>query len=447
MHNKGNQSSLIMAAFVAALGGLLFGFDTAVISGTIPFIQPYFGLSDVGLGWTVSSLLVGCIVGVAGAGVPGDAFGRRSVLIASALIFLISALGTSMAKSIVVFISFRFFGGLAVGVASMISPMYIAEISPAKLRGRLVAVNQLTIVIGIQIAFFSNYFLASGGNEPWRWMLAVMAIPAFLFFLALFFVPESPRWLVQKDRVHEAAELLSKISGKEEAEKEMKAIKESLAVEKAGSYGDLWQPKMKRLMLIGIVLAIFQQITGINTIMYYAPVIFSKAGSGVDSSLLQTAAVGTVNLLFTLVAMRYIDRSGRRPLLLWGSAGMFLSLTFLAVAFFLQKFEGFWVLLFVLTYIASFAASLGPTVWVFLSEIYPNHLRSKAMSVAIIALWIACFVVSLTFPVLIGNLGGGYTFVLFALICLANLIFVFKYIPETKGKTLEEIEKEFFVEG
>ncbi len=447
MHNKGNQSFLIMAAFVAALGGLLFGFDTAVISGTIPFIQPYFGLSDVGLGWTVSSLLVGCIVGVAGAGVPGDTFGRRNVLIASALIFLISALGTSMAKSIVVFISFRFFGGLAVGVASMISPMYIAEISPAKLRGRLVAVNQLTIVIGIQIAFFSNYFLASGGNEPWRWMLAVMAIPAFLFFLALFFVPESPRWLVQKDRVHEAAGLLSKISGKEEAEKEMKAIKESLAVEKAGSYGDLWQPRMKRLMLIGIVLAIFQQITGINTIMYYAPVIFSKAGSGVDSSLLQTAAVGTVNLLFTLVAMRYIDRSGRRPLLLWGSAGMFLSLTFLAVAFFLQKFEGFWVLLFVLTYIASFAASLGPTVWVFLSEIYPNHLRSKAMSVAIIALWIACFVVSLTFPVLIGNLGGGYTFVLFALICLANLIFVFKYIPETKGKTLEEIEKEFFVEG
>ena len=326
----------------------------------------------------------------------------------------------------------------------MISPMYIAEISPAKMRGRLVAVNQLTIVIGIQIAFFSNYFLASTGSQPWRWMLAVMALPAFLFFVALFFVPESPRWLVQKDRIKEALGFLVKINGNEEAGREMKSIKASLAVEKTGSYADLWRPGMKRLMIIGIVLAVFQQITGINTIMYYAPVIFAKAGSGVDSSLLQTAAVGTVNLLFTLVAMRYIDSSGRRPLLLWGSAGMLVSLTCLAVAFFLQEFDGFWVLLFILTYIASFAASLGPTIWVFLSEIYPNHLRSKAMSVAIIALWVACFAVTLTFPILIGSLGGGYTFVLFATICLANLVFVYVYIPETKGKTLEEIEEEFF---
>jgi len=442
--SQNRQIYLIFAAFVAALGGLLFGFDTAVISGTLPFIKPYFELSDAGLGWTVSSLLVGCIIGVAGAGVPGDLFGRKKVLLMAALLFFISSLGTALSEHLIVFITFRFLGGLAVGIASMLSPMYIAEIAPARIRGRLVSINQLTIVLGIQIAFFSNYLLSDLGADSWRWMLAVMAIPAFLFFISLFFVPESPRWLFQKDRKEEAKKYLRKMNEDDIAEKEMESIRKALTLEEQGSYAKLWQPGMKKLMLIGMVLAIFQQVTGINTIMYYAPVIFEQTGAGIDASLLQTIAVGTVNLVFTIIAMRYIDRLGRRPLLIFGSSGMLLALISLAAAFFMQQFEGLWVLLFILIYIASFAGSLGPTVWVFLSEIYPNHLRSRAMSIAIIALWTACFIVTLIFPIMIGQLGGGYTFVIFAAICAINLWFVIRYIPETRNKTLEEIERNFY---
>jgi SP family arabinose:H+ symporter-like MFS transporter len=444
MKNTQRSLYLFFAAFVAALGGLLFGFDTAVISGTLPFIKPYFQLSDAALGWTVSSLLVGCIIGVAGAGIPGDIFGRRKVLIVAALLFFASSLGTALAEALWSFVAFRFLGGIAVGVASMLSPMYIAEIAPAHIRGRLVSLNQLTIVLGIQIAFFSNYYLSAMGPDSWRWMLAMMAIPAFLFFISLFFVPESPRWLVQKGRVKDALSFLHKTNSQTVANKELNAIRENLSVEEKGSYRALWAPRMRRLVLIGVVLAIFQQITGINTIMYYAPVIFENAGAGIDTALLQTVAIGAVNLIFTLVAMRYIDRLGRRPLLLVGSVGMLVSMVCLSVAFFLQQFEGFWVLFFILLYIASFAGSLGPTIWVFLSEIFPNHLRSRAMSVALIALWIACFVITLAFPVMIGALGGGYTFIIFAFICLLNLWFVFKYIPETRGKSLEQIEREFY---
>jgi MFS transporter, SP family, arabinose:H+ symporter len=441
MNTSVNRIYLFLVAMVAALGGFLFGFDTAVISGTIPYLQPHFSLSDFQVGLAVSSILVGCMVGVFAAGRPGDVFGRRPLLGIAALLFVISAVGTALATSLWMFVIFRFAGGLAVGAASMVSPMYIAEISPAKKRGALVSLNQMAIVIGILIAFFSNYLLSGTGIHNWRYMLGVEALPAVFFFVALQFVPESPRWLVMKKRDAEAYRILSTINGGEKAKSELKDIEESLSVKEEASYGELFRGRIKSFLFIGIILAVFQQITGINTIMYYAPVIFQKTGLGTDTALLQTIAVGGINFLFTLVAIKYIDSIGRKPLLIYGATGMTVALAGLSIAFFLERFEGYLVLFFILLFIASFASSMGPVVWVVVSEIFPNRLRSKAVSLSVEALWFACFIVALTFPVLLSSLGGGYTFVLFTIICILNLLFVVRFVPETKGKSLEEIER------
>jgi len=434
---------VILITVVAALGGLLFGFDTAVISGTINFIQPYFGLSEAGLGWTVSSLLFGCIAGVFLAGKAGDHFGRKKVLMAAALLFFISAVGSAAAHSLVFFVTARVLGGIAVGVASILSPMYIAELAPAKYRGTLVSLNQLAIVIGILIAFFSNYLLVDTGENNWRWMLLVMAAPAILLFFSLFLVPESPRWLVARGRNNDALQVLVKTSGKEFAASELNEIEKTLKNQEESTFRDLLAPKIKPLLFIGIILAVFQQITGINTIMYYAPKIFANVGQSNDSALLQTILIGGTNLFFTLVAMVLIDRFGRKLLIVIGSTGMMLMLAGLSALYFTNQTSGIMVLVFILGYCAFFAASLGPALWVVAAELFPNRLRSKGMSVAIVSLWIACTIVSIAFPVMLEKLSGGITFLIFALICLANLLYVLKYVPETKGKTLEELEKEF----
>ena len=437
---KGN---VILISIVAALGGLLFGFDTAVISGTINFIQPYFGLSEAGLGWTVSSLLFGCIAGVYLAGRAGDLYGRKKVLMLAAMLFFISAAGSASAHVLAFFIAARILGGLAVGIASIVSPMYIAELAPAKYRGSLVSLNQLAIVIGILVAFFSNYLLVDCGENNWRWMLLVMAAPAILLFFSLFMVPESPRWLVARHRNEEALKVLIKTSGEKFAQIELKEIQQTLKNQEESTYRDLMAPKIKPLLFIGIILAVFQQITGINTIMYYAPKIFANVGQSNDTALMQTILIGGTNLIFTLVAMVLIDRFGRKLLIVVGSTGMMLMLAGLSVLFFTKQTSGVMVLVFILGYIAFFAASLGPALWVVAAELFPNRLRSKGMSIAIVSLWIACAIVTITFPIMLEKLSGGITFLIFALICLANLLYVLKYVPETKGKTLEELEKEF----
>lgn len=434
---------VILISIVAALGGLLFGFDTAVISGTINFIQPYFGLSEVGLGWTVSSLLFGCIAGVFLAGKAGDRYGRKKMLMLAALLFFVSAVGSASAHTLAFFIFARILGGLAVGVASILSPMYIAELAPAKYRGTLVSLNQLAIVIGILVAFFSNYLLVDSGENNWRWMLLVMAAPAILLFFSLFMVPESPRWLVARHQNDEAFKILLKTSGEEFAYSELKEIQQTLKNQEESTFQDLLAPKIRPLLFIGIILAVFQQITGINTIMYYAPKIFANVGQSNDSALLQTILIGGTNLVFTLVAMVLIDRFGRKLLIVIGSTGMMLMLAGLSILFFTKQTSGIMVLVFILGYIAFFAASLGPALWVVAAELFPNRLRSKGMSIAIVSLWIACAIVTITFPIMLEKLSGGITFLIFAVICLANLLYVWRYVPETKGKTLEELEKHF----
>ncbi len=436
-----NSTFLILVTFAAALGGLLFGFDTAVISGVVPFIKTYFNLNDIALGWAVSSLLVGCIFGVIISGKPADVFGRRKTLIIASLLFFISAIGSALSDHLTVFIIFRFIGGIAVGTASTLSPMYISEISPAEKRGSLVSLNQLTIVIGILVAFFSNYLLANTGVNNWRWMLAIMGMPALLFFITLLFIPESPRWLVQKNKNEEAFNILEKINGTNAARDELKSIEESITSEVKGSLREVFSKQISPLIWIGIVVAVFSQVTGINSIMYYAPMIFAKTGIGVNNALMQTVAVGTVNLIFTFVAIKYIDKFGRKPLLIAGAGGMTVSLLVLAAAFYLHEFGGYLILAFVLLYIASFAMSLGPVTWVFIAEIYPNRIRSEAMSVAVVFLWAAVFLVSFTFPYMLNVFGGGTAFLVFGFMCVIYLFFLFKKVPETKGKSLEELEK------
>lgn len=433
---------VIFIAVVAALGGLLFGFDTAVISGTINFIQPYFGLSEAGLGWTVSSLLFGCIVGVSIAGKMGDRFGRKRMLMLAAILFLFSAIVSALSTRLYLFVAARFIGGLGVGVASILSPMYIAEISPARYRGRLVSLNQLAIVTGILVAFFTNYLLVDTGENNWRWMLLVMAVPAILLFFSLFFVPESPRWLVAKGKDKIALGVLTKTSGKEPAKVELDDIRQTLQNQEEASYRELFLPEVRPILWVGIILAVFQQITGINTVMYYAPKIFAQIGQATDVALLQTIAIGGTNFMFTLVGMSVIDRMGRRLLILIGSIGMTVMLSGLSVLYFLNAATGPLVLIFILGYIAFFAASLGPALWVVVSEIFPNRLRSKGMSIALVALWVACTIVTIEFPVMLDALSGGVTFLIFSVICLINLWYVRHYVPETKGKSLEELEKE-----
>jgi SP family arabinose:H+ symporter-like MFS transporter len=430
---------LIISA-VAALGGFLFGFDTAVISGVNPFIREFFGLNEIMLGWANSSLILGAILGTQVAGKPGDLLGRKRTLMLAALLFFVSAMGSAMAMSFTEFVIYRLIGGVAVGAASVISPIYIAEVAPAEHRGRLVALNQLTIVTGIFVSFFTNYRLEGIGADNWRWMLGIEGIPALLFFGLLVLVPESPRWLVVKGRWQRGQEVMQKWMDEGEALQEIRRIREARSAAKKGTFTEILRPKYRRLAAIGIILAVLQQFTGINVIMYYAPLIFERAGFGTGSALLQTVAVGAVNFVFTILAMRLVDRVGRRPLLLVGAAAMSLSLFTLSMVFFAEMWEGYWVLVFILGFIASFAVSFGPVVWVLISEIYPNNVRGIAVSLATLALWSANFIVTGTFPSMLASWDGGLAFLFYAAINLVSLVFVWFFVPETKGLSLEELE-------
>ncbi|MCL4538764.1 MAG: sugar porter family MFS transporter [Bacteroidetes bacterium] len=430
---------LLFATVVSALGSLLFGFDTAVISGTTKFISQYFSLSDTTLGITVSMALWGTVLGSIVVGKPGDLFGRRAMLFVTAAIYLVSAVGCAVASGWYTLLVFRFLGGIAIGAASVMAPMYIAEISPARLRGRLVAVSQFNIVIGILMAFFSNYLLVGVGPDNWRWMFGVVAIPSALFFVLLFIVPESPRWLVKMGRPEEARGVLEGV-GAENIESELEDIMRSLKEEHGTTR--LMQKKYAFVIMLATMFAFFAQMSGINVIMYYAPMIFEKAGASTSSAMLQAIAVGVTNLIFTILAMFLIDKLGRRPLLMIGAVGMFISLAGAA----LHYYDGNLVsdtamVVSVLGFVAFFAFSQGAVIWVFLSEIFPNRIRSKGQALGSFVDWIVNAVIGLLFPLALTNFGGGDVFMFFAVLMIPFFFFVLKVMPETKGKSLEELEK------
>ena len=448
---KGSIVYVMLVCMVAALGGLLFGYDTGVINGAIGPLKARFALDANWAGWATGCALVGCAIGAGIAGVLSDWLGRKKVLILSAILFFISAVGTALPKNITIFIIYRIIGGLGVGAASMSSPMYIAEISPARIRGRMVSVNQFAIVSGFLVVYFVNYFIALQGDQMWnqesgwRWMFGSEALPALLLLVLLFFVPESPRWLTKQDRSDEALEILTRVNGSVYAKTELLEIKDALAHE-SGSLKQLFQPGMKIVLVIGIVLAVLQQVTGINVFLYFGTEIFKKMGSDTNAALLQTVIVGTVNLAFTIIAIWLVDRLGRKPLMIIGSAGMGLSLLGMGLMAYVQKTD-LWVLLFILGYIACFALSVGPVTWVILSEIFPTRIRGRAMAIATVCLWVANYVVSQTFPMmeennwLLEKFHHAFPFWLYGIFCVVLVTFVWRFVPETKGKTLEEIEK------
>jgi len=436
-----NSFYIIFISLIAACGGLLFGFDIAVFSGTIPFIQPYYGLTEAQLGWTGSSLYVGCIIGTLITGYATDRFGRKPMLILAAAIFTISSILMGWAGSYNMLIFWRIVAGIGVGAASMLSPLYIAEISPANIRGRMVSINQLTIVIGILLAYFINYLLADVENN-WRWMFTSGAMPSALFLLFVFFVPESPRWLISKGHVGRAREVLKMVNGDDNGGDEVQAIESRIHSEVKGKFSDLFQRGVVFVVFLGITMAVFQQISGANAIFFYAPIIFEKAGMDVKDQLFQQIMIGAINLVFTLVAMQLVDRIGRKKLMLGGSSMMALWLFLVGICYHFNLFEGYWLTFFVLAFIATYATTLAPVTWVLISEIFPTKVRGIAVSVSTCMLWVACFALAYGFPVLIERLNAPQTFFLFSGICLLYFVILVRYVPETKGKTLEQFENE-----
>lgn len=439
---KTNYLYLLTISMVTALGGLLFGFDISVISGTIPFIQEYFGLNEAMKGWVVSSALAGCVVGAMFTGRLGDRFGRKKILYLTSILFGISSIGTGLANTLAGFVFYRVMGGLAVGGASVLAPVYIAEVSPAPLRGRMVSINQLTIVIGISLAYYSNYFLLAVGENAWRWMFAAEAVPSLLFLVSLAVIPESPRWLVARSREKEAAAVLRRIGGEEFAASELSKIGESMSgARKRASLSEVRRRKYRFVLLLGVFLAVFQQWSGINVILFYAPDIFAQTRQGVDSALFQTTLIGLVNFGFTLVAMWLIDKVGRKALMVVGAAGMAVCYAIIGGFFFSGSTHGLFLLMVILLTIAFYATGLAPTVWVVISEIFPNRIRGVAMSIATFALWTACYLLTLSFPVFVEWFSAAATFWIYAIICLAGFVVILKYLPETKGISLEQLEK------
>lgn len=437
-----NMKTIYLLTAVAALGGLLFGYDTAVISGAIGYLRIKFELSAAMTGWAASSAIIGCIFGAMFAGSLSDIFGRKKILLITALLFGISAIGSALPENINQFVIARFVGGLGVGAASILSPLYITEIAPASIRGKLVSVYQLAIVIGILLIFFVNMVIQNMGAEEWnihfgwRYMLGSETIPALLFLSAIFFIPESPRWLMKEKKETQAVNILRKIYTLEQATVITREIKSALNTHK-GSLKELLSGRLRKTLLIGITLAIFSQVQGINAIMYYAPVIFGEIGSG--SAYLQTFITGVINFLFTLVAIKLIDKSGRKKLLLAGGAGMCISLAAIGTTFYFST-NSYFLLISILTYVACFAASYGPVTWVYISEIFPIRMRGVAMSASALILWTSVYLVTQFFPIMLESLGAARTFWLFSIMSVLAFIFVHLSVYETKGKSLEEIE-------
>ena len=442
-------------SFVAALGGLLFGYDWVLIGGAKPFYEKFFPLTDAAQqGWAMSCALIGCLLGAVISGSLSDRYGRKRLLVLAAVLFGVSSAGTALANVFHRFVVWRIVGGMAIGLASNLSPMYIAEISPAAVRGKLVSLNQLTIVIGILLAQCVNWLIAQpvpagasaieilnswNGQIGWRWMFGVTAIPSLLFFLGMLVVPESPRWLARNGRHEKAGRILDRLNGEVHAKQALVEIESSLAAgEEVGLFA-LLDPRLVGVLFLGVSLAVFQQWCGINVIFSYAEEVFSAAGYHVSDILLNIVITGAVNLAFTLVAIALVDKVGRRKLMLFGSVALALIYCLLGFGFYRHS-QGIHMLLLVVVAIACYAMSLAPVTWVVISEIFPNHIRGAAMSVAVSSLWIASFILTYTFPLLNRGLGPAGTFWIYAGICLAGSLFIRWRLPETKGQTLEEIE-------
>jgi sugar porter (SP) family MFS transporter len=434
-----NKNQLLIFSSVAALGGLLFGFDTGVISGAIHFIKVEFYLNAYQEGFAVSSLMIACVIGALFAGPIADWTGRKKVLILCAVLFTVSATLSALPRSFTELVIARFIGGMGVGMASVVSPMYIAEIAPAKIRGRLVALNQLAIVVGILLSYFSNWLLVDTGINNWRYMLVAEILPAITFLMGLFFIPESPRWLTKEGLEKEALDVLNVVAGAANADHELQEVKKSLA-EKRTSLKELLHPSLRRVLIVGILFSLFAHITGIDTIIYYGPIIFLESGFKTDSALLASVIIGITNLIFTFVGMAMVDKAGRRFLLLVGIAGMGISMTLVGFCMQSDMISAKWTLLWIMTYIASFAMSIGVVIWVYLSEIYPTRVRGQALSVATMVLWLGNVILTQLFPIMMERFSGG-TFYIFSFICLLAFIFTWTMVKETRGVSLEEIEK------
>jgi SP family arabinose:H+ symporter-like MFS transporter len=442
---KDKSISLSTITIVASLGGFLFGFDMAVISGVLPFVEKQFSLSAVQEGWFVSAALVGCIIGVAFSGELSDRLGRRKPLLLSATLFLLSAIGCAFMPSLSLVIASRVLGGIGIGIASNVVPLYISEIAPTKIRGRLVTYYQFALTLGILVAYLTNAGLVSYAtnsnadspfhNEIWRAMFGLGAIPAVLFLAGLFIVPESPRWLIQKGRKAEGVDILSRISGHDATE-----ASADQTVHREGSYKELFAPGMRKALLIGILLPLFSQFSGINAIIYYGPKILSNAGISLSNSLMSQVIFGLANMLFTLFAIWKVDSWGRRPLYLWGTAGATITLMATGFCFYFGATSSVWLLVCVLSFLACFAFSIGPLKFVVASEIFPNAIRGRALAISIMTMWVADTIVGQLTPILLKDFGSAGTFWFFAFFCVVAFVVVYKMLPETKGQSLEHIE-------
>jgi len=430
---------------VTALSGFLFGFDTAIINGAIVFLRRQFQWTDGETGLAASSLLAGCALGAGIAGTLSDRYGRRAVLLLAAAIFAVSSIATALPNSLAAFAIARIVAGLAIGIASMLAPMYIAEVSPAAIRGRLVSMNQLAIVLGILVSYLAGWALAGLGDSSWRWMFAIAALPSLLFFAALFSVPESPRWLVKEGRRDEAARILSRLG---EPSSQLDTIARTIA-EESGSIRQLLRPGLRRPLLIGVTLAILQQVTGINTVLYYGSIIFTEqAGAqSTSSALWSNVLIGAMNLIFTVIALFSIDRLGRRTLLMTAAGGMGIALAALASVFASGAANPTRILALILCYVAFFSFGMGPGVWVVIAELFPTRIRGRAMSIATVALWLACLLITFTFLSLVRTFTAAGAFALYALLCGVTVWFVWRFTPETKGMHLEEIEQHWLHES
>jgi sugar porter (SP) family MFS transporter len=431
--------SVLAWSLVVALGGFLFGFDTAVISGAEKSIQQFWHLSAFEHGLTISIALIGTVIGSLLGARPSDRFGRKNTLYFVALAYLLSSVGTAMADNWYVFLVFRLLGGLGVGISSVTAPIYISEISPAEKRGRLVGLFQFNVVLGILISYLSNYLISQGGENSWRWMLGVQAFPSALFFVLIYFVPESPRWLILKKGADLRALQILKIINPHNADQELQAIKNS-NLNSGGTSTSLFSGQYKTPIILAVLFAFFNQVSGINAIIYYAPRIFEMAGLGAHSSLLSTVGIGVINFVFTLIGINIIDKVGRRILMIVGSFGLIISLFLVAFTFYSGAFSGYAIPIYMMIFIAFFAFSQGAVIWVFISEIFPNQVRAKGQTLGSSTHWVMAAIIAFCFPYLAESLGGAVTFTFFGLMMVCQLIFVWKFMPETKGRSLEQIE-------
>ncbi|MDR9456823.1 MAG: sugar porter family MFS transporter [Salegentibacter sp.] len=424
----------------AALAGFLFGFDTVVISGADKQLQILWGTSDAFHGSVVMAMaLWGTVIGAIFGGIPTNKFGRKNTLLIIGVLYFISALGSALANDPITFAALRFIGGLGVGASTIAAPTYISEIAPAKHRGRLVSMYQFNIVLGILIAFLSNYLLRNTGEQPWRWMVGIEAVPAFIYFLFVLFIPKSPRWLISKSKNAEAANILQKINPETDLETKMQEIKQQSETKVSGE--NIFMKKYRFPLILAFLVAFFNQLSGINAFLYYAPRIFEEAGLGASTALLSSIGIGVVNLLFTLLGVFLIDRLGRKQLMFIGSIGYIISLSLVAAAFFLN-WGGLWVPIFLFLFIAAHAIGQGAVIWVFISEIFPNHLRASGQAFGSSTHWVLAAIIPSSIPFLFATIGAGYVFAFFAFMMVLQLLFVIFMMPETKGKSLEELSEE-----